>query len=512
MVDQKQCLETMERYVKARIPLISLQTFERQRALEILRGVASEINIDIFAHTISQGVRNLRDDRVVNDDPSVFGAMEYASQQINQRSNFTIAMTDVPDLENDNPVSRQLVDLATTASQRGGVIIVIGHGRLWPALQRLGMSISLDTPHEDEMFDMISLSINGYRTRIDIQWGEEECRTAASILYGLTKIEAENALMTILAKGRVVKEDIVELSQTKDRIFNDISGLERVSLDPSLHEVGGLSGLRQWLDGQRKLLTADLRDRKMRPPRGVLLVGVPGCGKSLSAKTIAASWQLPLYRLDLANIQGQYVGQSEHRLKEALDTADHVAPCVLWIDEIEKGLAGIGSDSTGVASRLVGHFLYWLQESRHRVFVVATANDVSRLPPELLRRGRFDELFFVDLPRQEERADIIRIFVQRYLRVEPSQLLLDKLVQMSDGFAGSDLEAAVYAVAKIAVLQGDETVTDETFIASFSSIVPLSRTSPEQIEWIRSWGHERAVPASGRPVETTPSAGRTVLI
>jgi SpoVK/Ycf46/Vps4 family AAA+-type ATPase len=265
--------------------------------------------------------------------------------------------------------------------------------------------------------------------------------------------------------------------------------------------VGGLGGLKAWLDKERPLLTADLRERGIRPPRGVLLVGVPGCGKSLSAKAIAANWSLPLYRLDLSTIHGQYLGQSESRLKEALSTADHVSPCVLWIDEIEKGLAGAGgSGDGGTATRLVGQFLYWLQEARARVFVVATANNVSQLPPELLRRGRFDELFFVDLPTPVERREIIEIYTQRGLRQALAPDLMEELVQLSDGFAGSDLESAVREVVKEAYLRGDEAVTPDLFRRSFTNVVPLSKTAPEQIESIRAWGRERAVPASGQPI------------
>ena len=211
-------------------------------------------------------------------------------------------------------------------------------------------------------------------------------KEAATVLAGVTRVEAENALATFLAKGSISKADLSELSKVKDRIFADISGLERVVLTDKELGVGGLAGLNNWLKKSRDRLTdPDLRARNLRPPRGVLLVGVPGCGKSLSAKFIAVTWQLPLYRLDLANIHGQYVGQSEGRLKEALSTADRVAPCVLWIDEIEKGLAGAGgSGDGGTSTRVLGHFLYWLQESSARVFVVATANDISRLPPSFL--------------------------------------------------------------------------------------------------------------------------------
>ena len=288
----------------------------------------------------------------------------------------------------------------------------------------------------------------------------------------------------------------------KDRIFADISGIERVQVREG-YEVGGLEGMKRWLEANEKLLTADLRERGIRPPRGILLVGVPGCGKSLSAKAIASQWNLPLYRLDLSTIHGQYLGQSEGRLKEALATADHVAPCVLWIDEIEKGLAGAtGGGDGGTSTRMVGQFLFWLQESLARVFVVATANDVSKLPPELLRRGRFDELFFVDLPTPKEREEIIKIYINKGLKRDVSPSLLEKLVHLSDGFAGADLEAAVRDVVKQAVVNGDESITDQTFINFFENVVPLSQTSPEQIDQIRTWGRERAVPA-GKPFDDT---------
>jgi SpoVK/Ycf46/Vps4 family AAA+-type ATPase len=321
---------------------------------------------------------------------------------------------------------------------------------------------------------------------------------AATILANMTKIEAENVLATQMAKGSLTKDDIKELSNAKDKLFSDISGLEKVKVDASNISVAGLSGLQQWLDSQRLLLTADLKARKLRSPRGVLLVGVPGCGKSLSAKFIATSWNLPLYRLDLAAIHGQYLGQSENRLKEALASADNAAPCVLWIDEIEKGLSGANASSDGgTSTRMVGQFLFWLQESQAKVFVVSTANDVSKLPPELLRRGRFDELFFVDLPAEAERKDIISLYIKRNLLPAPSAAVLQKLIDLSEGFAGSDLEGAVRDVAIQAVIHGDSVVNDALFERCFTNIVPLSKTAPEKIDAIRAWGRERAVPASG---------------
>lgn len=514
MADAAQTHDTLSRYLKARIPFVSIRTSERAHAITILRALAQEINIPVYVHTITQGLRDISTSRTVNEDRSVFGALDHAGQQIVQRQNLTFVLTDVQDIEDDTPTARQFYDLALVASERGGVLVVITAKPVWGPLQRLGMSIALDAPSEDEMVGVLRESVEPYRGTIPVEWGDAEYREAASILTGISRIEAENVVATLLAKGSVTRGDLAELSHAKDRVFSDISGIERIPARPDELAVGGLTGLRTWLERERPLLTADLRDRHLRPPRGVLLVGVPGCGKSLSAKSIAATWNLPLYRLDLATIHGQYLGQSESRLKDALATADHVAPCVLWIDEIEKGLAGAsGGGDGGTSTRLVGHFLFWLQESRTRVFVVATANDVSRLPPELLRRGRFDELFFVDLPTPDERREIIGIYLKRNLRIPVAPALLEEMVALSDGFAGADIEAAVREVAKEAIRQGDATLSDDSFRRSFTNVVPLSKTSPEQIEAIRAWGRERAVPASGNPIGAAPDrVGRRAVL
>lgn len=515
MPDSATCHQTLLLYLRARIPFISLRTDERDRALDLFRKLTADLNIPIFYHTLSHGTRDISNNRVLNEDRSVAGVLDYASQHMLQRQNLTFVLTDVQDIDGDTPTSRQLLDVVSSATERGGSIVVITTSGIWPRLQRQGMTLDLDTPSEDEMRAIIAECLAPYRGGIPIEWGPAELSEAAAILGGVTRIEAENAIATLLAKGSVTRADLGELTKAKDRIFADISGLERVKISPKDISLGGLSGLRAWLDKQRPLLTMDLRDRGLRPPRGVLLVGVPGCGKSLSAKAIAVNWNLPLYRLDLANIHGQYLGQSEARLKEALATADRVAPCVLWIDEIEKGLSGTGSADGGTSNRVVGHFLYWLQEGTARVFVVATANDIAKLPPELFRRGRFDELFFVDLPTPPERREIIGLYATRY-RTPLEDPLLKDLVDLTEGFAGSDLQAAVADIAKEATLKGDAAIDEAFWRRVFSNVVPLSKTNPEAIEAIRAWGRERAVPASGQPIGTVDAtqvrARRAVLV
>ncbi|CAG9167391.1 AAA family ATPase [Cupriavidus pampae] len=517
MSDTKEFRSTLTRYLKARVPFISIRSAERARVLDILKDIAQGLNnAPMYVHTLSQGMRELVSSRSANDDRSVHGALDFAGQQIAQRQNLTFVLTEVDDIEADSAFARQLQDAVMLAAENGGAIAVITTKPVWSQLQRLGMSLVLSAPNEDEMLEIIHEQIGAYRADYQIEWDDADEREAAAILTGVSRIEAENIIATLLANGSIVKADLAQLTHAKDRIFADISGIERVQVRGAELDVGGLGGLKRWLDKERPLLTADLRERGIRPPRGVLLVGVPGCGKSLSAKAIAHNWKLPLYRLDLATIHGQYLGQSESRLKDALSTADHVAPCVLWIDEIEKGLAGAtqGAGDGGTSTRLVGQFLYWLQEARSRVFVVATANDVSRLPPELLRRGRFDELFFVDLPTPEERREIIGIYAQRGLKRSVDTDLMNELVDLSDGFAGSDLESAVREVVKEAYLNGDAAVSNELFRRSFQNLVPLSKTSPEQIESIRAWGRDRAVPASGNPIGGTanPSRARRAVL
>ncbi|MCB0813716.1 MAG: AAA family ATPase [Flavobacteriales bacterium] len=516
MASKAEFKTSLLRMLRARIPFISIRSIERARVLEVVHQLAEEINIPIYAHSLSHGTIDIKTKKSVNDDRSAAGGLDFAVQSIAQRQNLTFVFTEVSDMEDDNLVSKHFYDCVIQAIERGGSICVITNKGIWPQLQRMGMTLTLDPPNEEEMLEVVKECVTPYKGSIPIDWEEPDFKMAATILANMTKIEAENVLATSMAKGSLKKDDIKELSHAKDRLFSDISGLEKVKIDPATLSVGGLHGLQVWLDNQRQLLSADLKTRKLRPPRGVLLVGVPGCGKSLSAKFIAAAWNLPLYRLDFASIQGMYVGQSENRLRDAFASADNAAPCVLWIDEIEKGLAANANDSSGVTTRMIGQFLFWLQEGMAKVFVVATANDVSKLPPELLRKGRFDELFFVDLPGEGERRDIISLYVRKNLLPQPSDAVLDRLVELSGGFAGSDLEGAVRDIAIQAVIHGDQVVNDELFEKCFRNIVPLSKTSPERIDAIRGWGRERAVPASGTSWEDASDdkskGGRTILI
>lgn len=506
--------ELLKRYSIARIPFIAINTIERSRTLDILKEVSNELSLSFYVHTLSKGVYDISNENIVCDDKSIYGAIDFISEQMKRRQYLTLVLTEVPDLSSDNADSRHIKDLVTLANETGGVVIVLTNNSIWNQLQRLGMTIKIDMPDEDEMYLIIKEYIDDYRNNIDIEWDDNNIREVASILAGVTRIEAENVIAALIANKSIKKSDIDEIRFAKDKLFSDISGLERIEVDDSVKDVGGLSGLKRWLDEKKSLLTpnkrAILKKKGLQPPRGILLVGVPGCGKSLSAKSISANWKLPLYRLDFATVQGSFVGQTEQQLKDALTTAENVSPCILWIDEIEKGLSGAGSSNDGgVSTRMVGQFLFWLQECKKQVFVVATANDVSMLPSELLRRGRFDELFFIDLPTQNEREEILRLYMRKYLNINISDEFVEKIVEISDGFTGADLESTVRDLAYRCIANDKFELTEENIINAFNNVVPLSQTSPEKIEAIRAWGKERAVPASGNPIGAEKLTNKT---
>jgi len=506
MSDIAKAKELLTRYSLARIPFIAINTIEPARSLEMLKTISEDLQLPFHVHTLTKGVYDLLTDKTLSDDKSVYGAIDYMTEQMRRKQYQTIVLTEVPDLSGENSDSKQLLALVNLANESGGVVIVFTNSSVWNQLQRQGMTVKIDLPNEEEMYSIIKEYIEDYRSEIRIEWDNTDIREAAATLNGVTRIEAENVIAALIANKCIRKSDMDEVRYAKDRLFSDISGLEKIEVDESVKDVGGLAGLRKWLNEKKELLTPEkkdaLRAKGLQPPRGILLVGVPGCGKSLSAKSISANWKLPLYRLDFATVQGSYVGQSEQQLKDALSTAENVSPCILWIDEIEKGLSGANGNSGdgGVSTRMVGQFLFWMQECKKQVFVVATANDVSMLPSELLRRGRFDELFFVDLPTAEERRDILSLYMRKYLSLDFIGDFAEKIVQLSDGFTGADLESTVRDLAYRSIANNNFVLNEENIMTAFNNVVPLSQTSPEKIEAIRDWGRERAVPASGKPI------------
>ena len=488
--------EHLTRYLKARIPVIILNTAEKNRALRLIKEVSTSTNMNISLYQMSQGIIDLQTNNRLSEDKTIMSALDYISNEIKHQENVNFVISEISDINESTMVSRYLVDVIDSAEKMSGVIILITNEPVWANIQRLGINIKLNYPTETELKETITKTIEPYKNRLQIEWDETDYRNAATYLQGLSEMEAKNIISSLIVTGTIKKDDLKELKYAKQTLFNEIAGLEAVPIQEDFN-IAGLANLKEWLYEKKELMDPikkeELTKRGIATPKGILLTGVPGCGKSLCSKAVASIFNIPLYRLDLATVQGQYVGQSERQLKEALDTAEYVSPCVLWIDEIEKGL---NDNNSSVTSKMIGQFLFWLQECTKPVFVIASANSVDSLPPELIRKGRFDEIFFVDLPNNQERKELLKLYANKYLQVEIGENLLERLTTITDGFASADIEATMRSIAYKLIANKDLTLSENLIINELSKVVSLSKTNPEKINAIRRWGQERATNAS----------------
>jgi SpoVK/Ycf46/Vps4 family AAA+-type ATPase len=317
-----------------------------------------------------------------------------------------------------------------------------------------------------------------------------------SHLRGLTFFEVKKIVtQAVIEDGRLDRADLATVLDAKKRAIQRSGVLDYYPADESLADVAGLTNLKGWLRKRKNAFVNPEEAKKfgLTAPKGLLLLGVQGCGKSMCAKAVAAEWQLPLIRLDPSSLYNKFVGESERNLRRAIKTAEQMAPIVLWIDEIEKAFGGQESGDSGTSSRIFGTFLSWLNDKKESVFVIATANDISRLPPELLRKGRFDEIFFVDLPDEEVRKEIFAVHLGR--RDRPVQAFdLEALAAATEGFSGAEIEQVVLSALYSAFSLGED-LSDALLIEEARTTRPLSVTMGEKIEELRSWARDRAVPA-----------------
>jgi SpoVK/Ycf46/Vps4 family AAA+-type ATPase len=321
----------------------------------------------------------------------------------------------------------------------------------------------------------------------------------AANLRGLTEEEAERAIsQTLVARYALCPETITDVLEAKKELLRHSGMLEFIDTFENMASVGGLDNLKRWLAQRRGAWEDAAREFGLEPPRGVIILGVQGCGKSMCARAIAGEWKLPLVKFDTAAVYDKYIGETEKRIQKVFQVAEGLAPCVLWIDELEKVLAGSGPDSAsvdaGVSSRILAAFLGWMQERKAPVFVAATCNNVTALPPELIRKGRFDELFFVDLPNQSERKQIFAIQLNRRKR-NPSEFDLDRIAAAAKGYSVAEIDAAVQT-ALYAAYSSKQPLSVQALLDALKGTVPLSTTRAEDIQALREWARTRAVPAS----------------
>jgi len=338
---------------------------------------------------------------------------------------------------------------------------------------------------------------------------------------GLTLTEVDKVLAKSVIRSFDLHEeqdfDIETILQDKRHIIQKSGILEFFETQEGMADIGGLEVLKDWLTKRERAFYPEARNFGLPTPKGILLIGVPGCGKSLTAKAVGAFYKMPLLRLDVGKVMGSLVGSSEENMRKAIATAEAVAPAILWLDELEKGFSGTassGQSDAGTTARVFGTFITWLQEKTSPVFIIATANDVSQLPPELLRKGRFDEIFFVDLPAAGERRQILDIHIRRKNR-DVAAFDLDRLVAATQGFSGSEIEqtivSALYDVFELKGRGGDpyRDITTDDILHSTGEIIPLSYTMKERIDYMREWARSRARLASeGRLHEEGEEAGR----
>ena len=484
----------IETLIRARYPLIYVVSFEENRVESELLRITQNRKKQIYKWSITNGLEN-PDGSFLGEFKDPIKVLEYILQS---DINGVFVMKDYHPYLNEPVVIRKLRDVAHSLKTSMKNVVFLSPVLKVPVeLEKEISVVDYNLPGKEEIGRIvkdISESI-GETDKLEISKNPMLLQKVVEAALGLTAEEAENVFAKSLVKTGDFNLKII-LSE-KEQIIRKSGVLEYCHVNENMKGVGGLDELKKWLNKRGKAFTPEARDFGLPEPRGVLLLGIPGCGKSLTAKAISSMWQLPLLKLDVGKVFSSLVGSSEENVRRAIQTAESIAPSILWLDEMEKGFSGLGSSGQtdgGTTARVFGTFLTWLQEKKTPVFVVATCNNVSQLPPELLRKGRFDEIFFVDLPSKEERKEIFKIHLEKRNR-DSKGFNIEKLAEKSIGFSGSEIEEIIVSSLYDAFDDGKE--LDQSYIEkTIENMVPLSQTMEDQIKGTREWAKIRAKKAS----------------
>lgn len=490
--------ERLERLIRCGHACVSVVTLEEGYALGLAREAAMKLNRPLLMWSLSGGAQ----DALVSDSPPIPDTADPVDGMIHLASvegaPICVALDLAGQLSQDRTL-RVWRNLINQFRATGSQLLMIDHEPAKSDVARayaVSFEIGLPDEQEIEFLARETLRKVHHDDPIEINISRRGWKTIIKNLHGLNRRQIEQVMRDCVADDRRFDEDdINRVMASKRRALGGAGLLEYIETPVDSSEIGGLRRLKAWLEQRHGALTEKAAKFGISSPRGVLMLGVQGAGKSLCAKAIATAWQRPLLRMNVGALYDRYVGESERRLRDTLAQAEAMAPVILWIDEIEKAFASAAAQSTdgGLSKRMFGALLTWMQEHDKPVFLVATANDIEALPPELLRKGRFDEIFFVDLPREDVRGQIFEIHLKKRKR-DPADFNLKKLAKASEGFSGAEIEQAVVAALHDAFANGVE-LAGEHILKALQESPPLSVTMSERVEALRRWAKDRCVPA-----------------
>ncbi|MEO0354021.1 MAG: AAA family ATPase [Cyanobacteria bacterium P01_A01_bin.3] len=485
------CTHKLKTLMRSLHPVVAIETVEEERVQTLINGIANELNLPLMEWSITRGLARPPRELGMNgtEEPSKLLATLYkqSHEGIYLLKDFSKHLTGAFDIRLFREVAQKY------AGGRSVLVLVDAELKIPAELESLVARWEMPLPDYHELRALLRSVVSRMRaqhkTEMNLQPNEIEELLRA--LNGMTLDCARRAITyATLVDGKLSRDDIRTIQQQKAEMVRARGMLEYYPPSDNLSELGGFQSLKRWLHRARVGFTKTAQRLNLSPPRGICIVGVQGCGKSLAVKAIAREWQQPLLKLDLGQVYDKYVGESEKNFHKAIAMAEVMAPAVLWIDEIEKAIS-TGNDELGTSKRMLGAFLTWLQEKSASVFVVATANDLSGLPPELLRKGRFDEIFFVDLPDRDERCQIFEIHLRKR-KQEVGEFDLLALIEESEGFSGAEIEQAVTS-SLYQSLYLNKPFTTEMICAEMTQTVPLSVSRQEDIAMLRAMAQERFV-------------------
>ena len=484
-----------KRAIYARYPMVYIVSWEEKRVEDLLNTFSkSAFQEELYVWSSTEGLK--KGNTPIEDAHSLLEALSYAAGA--ERGFFLFK--DIHSYMNDPLVVRKLRDTYFYIKPKPVRIFIISAVfKLPEELKRHFAVIDYELPTYDELYALVKNFLKETMKRgTQVNLSKEEISQMAVALQGFTMDEATFTLTKVFHKKEKIDSSVLDLiNQEKKQIMRKEGVLEYITDKLSIDDIGGLDNLKSWLIKRKRAFSPEARAYGLDIPRGLLVMGITGCGKSISIKSIATLWELPLFRMDMNLVYSGIAGQPEEAFVRALKVVESAAPAVLWLDEIESGITDkYTADST---ARILGYFLTWMQEHRGGVFVGATANRIDMLPAELLRRGRFDQIFFVDLPGRKEREEIFRVHFKKR-GISPAKFDISQLAQITKGWSGAEIEQAIIS-AMYEAFNEDREMNEDDLYRIFTNSVPLSTTMAEQIKKIRSWAHDRAVRASSEKPE-----------